>query len=154
MKPLQTTVAEVLRDAIASEVESRAMLLRLAERAASPATKKKLSELADRELLHRARMERRYRELIGTDPPEPAEPDVRISEDVTNIDIRRALKIVLERERDAESNYRFLAERVPHTELGALFLELAETEWKHKAEIQREYDSASGDSPDSFLDDL
>ena len=69
--------------------------------------------------------------------------------------ICRTLTLVLERERDAESNYRFLAERVPNTELGGLFMELAEIEWKHKVDIQGEYDKAVlAEDPDSFLEDL
>ena len=64
----------------------------------------------------------------------------------------RALKHALERERDSESYFRFMAERVPHTELGRLFMELAELEWKHKTDLQAEYDAVSG--PDQFLMDM
>jgi hypothetical protein len=45
-----------------------------------------------------------------------------------------------------------MAERVPDTELGRLFMELAEIEWKHKTDLQAEY-NATGD-PDSFLMDM
>ncbi len=153
MKPLSTTPREVLRDAIRSEVESRELLLLLAERASTPAVRKKLIELADRELVHRARMERRYREEIGEEPPAPEAVKLSLADDLALVDMRRALKLVLDREREAESNYRFLAERVPNTQLGTLFLELAETEWKHKVDIQREYDSAV-ENPDDFFADL
>ena len=64
----------------------------------------------------------------------------------------QALKLALERERDAESNFRFLAERVPNTPLGALFAELADIEWKHKADLQAEYDASI--DPEQFLQDL
>jgi rubrerythrin len=65
----------------------------------------------------------------------------------------RALKYALERERDSESHYRFMAERVPPTtDLGKLFVELGEIEWKHKTDLQAEYDAASG--PDQFLFDI
>ena len=57
-----------------------------------------------------------------------------------------------ERERDSESYFRFMAERVPDTRLGALFMELAEVEWKHKTDLQAEYDATG--APDSFLNDL
>ena len=67
--------------------------------------------------------------------------------------MRRALKFVLDREREAEGNYRFLAERVPNTQLGSLFQELAEIEWKHKTEIQLEYDQAV-ENPDDFFADM
>ncbi|MFA6956218.1 MAG: ferritin family protein [Thermoanaerobaculia bacterium] len=153
MKPLQTTPRQVLIEAIQSEVESREILLRLSERAATPDVRKRLVELADKELLHRAKLEKKFRDEIGEAPPEPAEAKITLSNDLARLDMRRALKFVLDREREAEGTYRFLAERVPNTELGSLFLELAEIEWKHKNEIQREYDQSSG-NPDDFFKDL
>jgi rubrerythrin len=154
MKPLATTPREVLFDAIQSEVESREWMLKLAERAENDTVRDKLREFADREIVHRAQMEKKYKEYTGEEPPEPAEVTVNLPPELTSLDIRRAMKLILERERDAESNYRFLAERVPNTELGGLFMELAEIEWKHKADIQREYDNVVGQDPDSFLEDL
>ena len=45
------------------------------------------------------------------------------------------------------------AERAPaDSELANLFFELADIEWKHKTDLQAEYDAAA--SPDSFLNDL
>jgi rubrerythrin len=152
MKPLETTVEEVLRNAIQSEVETRVYYQRLAERAATPEVRKRLLQLADGELVHRARMERKYREMIGQAPPDPQPVTVEIPSETTNLDMPRALKLALERERDSESYFRFMAERVPDTELGRLFMELAETEWKHKTDLQAEYD-ASG-AADRFLMDL
>jgi hypothetical protein len=46
-----------------------------------------------------------------------------------------------------------MAERVPvTTELGRLFMELAEIEWKHKTDLQTEYDASA--PPDRFLLDM
>jgi rubrerythrin len=152
MKPLVTTVEEVLRNAIQSEVETRAYYQRMAERAGSAEVRKRLLQLADGELVHRAKLERKYRETIGNAPPDPEPVTVEIPSEIVNLDLPRALKLALERERDSESHYRFMAERVPETELGRLFMELAETEWKHKTDLQAEYD-ASG-AADRFLMDL
>ena len=152
MKPLVTTVEEVLRNAIQSEVETRVYYQKMAERAGSPDVRKRLLQLADGELVHRAKLERKYRETIGNAPPDPEPVTVEIPPEIVNLDLPRALKLALERERDSESHYRFLAERVPETELGRLFMELAETEWKHKTDLQAEYD-ASG-AADRFLMDL
>ena len=150
MKPLETTVEEVLRKAIQSEVETRVFYQKLAERAASPAVRQRLLQLSDAELVHRAKMERKYKEMVGQPPPPPEPVTIEIPSDVANVDMTHALKIALERERDSESYFRFMLERVPgHTELGRLFMELAEIEWKHKTELQAEYD-ATGD-PDKFL---
>ena len=154
MKPLETTVEEVLRKAIQSEVETRVYYQKLADRAASPAVRTRLLQLADLELVHRAKLERRYRETVGQPPPPPAPVAIELGPDVGNqLDLSRALKYALERERDSESYYRFLAERVPATtELGRLFVELAEIEWKHKTDLQAEYDASA--EPDRFLLDM
>jgi rubrerythrin len=153
MKPLETTVEEVLRDAIQSEVETRVYYQKLAERAATPEVRKRLLQLSDVELVHRAKMERKYREMTGQIPPDPAPVNLELPSEIANLDMSKALKYALERERDSESYYRFMAERVPATtELGHLFMELAEIEWKHKSELQAEYDAAS--PPDQFLMDV
>jgi rubrerythrin len=153
MKPLETTVEEVLREAIQSEVETRVYYQKLADRAATPDVRQRLLQLADAELVHRAKLERKYKETVGTNPPAPGPVTLELGPEMTNLDLSRALKYALERERDSESYYRFLAERVPSTtELGRLFMELAEVEWKHKTDLQAEYDTTS--PPDRFLMDF
>jgi rubrerythrin len=153
MKPLDTTIEQVLREAIQSEVETRAYYQKMAERAASPAVRGRMLQLADMELVHRAKLERRYRDLVGMNPPDPAPVVIDLPSDIVNLDMSRALKYALERERDSESHFRFLAERVEATtELGRLFVELAEVEWKHKTDLQAEYDASA--EPDRFLLDM
>lgn len=151
MKPLNTTIEEVLRKAIQEEIASRAYYLKLYEVASTPDVKSRLRQLADLQVLHRVKLERRYEEETGAPPPPAENVSIELPSDLPELDIPRILKIALEHEREAESNYRFLAERVPHTELGALFLELAELEWNHKVEIQREYDALD---PERFLLDI
>jgi rubrerythrin len=154
MKPLETTVEEVLRNAIQSEIETRVFYQKLAERAGAPEVRKRMLALADAELLHRAKMERKYREMIKNDPPPPEEVKLDLPSDVRMIDMSRALKLALERERDSESYYRFMAERAPaDSELANLFFELADNEWKHKTELQAEYESTMND-PEQFLRDI
>jgi len=152
MKPLETSVEEVLRQAIQSEAETRVYYQKLAERAGTPEVRKRMLQLADGELVHRAKLERKYRETIGNNPPDPQPVTVDLPPELTKLDMRRALKHALERERESESHYRFMAERVPDTDLGRLFMELAEIEWKHKTDLQAEYDAAG--NPDSFLMDM
>ena len=154
MKPLETTIEAVLREAIESEVETRAYYQKMAARAGSPEVRKRMLELADGEVMHQARLERKYRDMLGVAPPEltPFAP-FELPWDLTNLDMSRALRHALERERESESSYRFLAERVPNTELGRLFMELAEIEWKHKTDLQAEYDSTVLD-PEQFLLDI
>ncbi len=153
MKPLETTVEEVLREAIQSEVETRVYYQKMAERAATPEVRQRLLQLADMELVHRAKLERKYRDTLGTTPPQPEPVTMDLPSDIVNLDMSRALKLALERERDSESHYRFMAERVPPTtELGRLFVELGEIEWKHKTDLQAEYDATA--DPDQFLLDM
>jgi rubrerythrin len=153
MKPLETTVEEVLRQAIQSEVETRAFYQKLAERTSVPEVRQRLLQLADLELVHRAKLERKYRDALGENPPAPESVALEIPAEIANLDMSRALKLALERERDSESHYRFMAERVPATtELGRLFMELAEIEWKHKTDLQAEYDASA--EPDRFLLDM
>lgn len=153
MKPLDTTIEEVLRKAIQSEVETRVYYQKLAERASAPDVRKRLLQLSDLELVHRAKLERKYRDMLGANPPDPEPVEVELAADIVNLDLSRALKYALERERDSESYYRFMAERVPvTTELGRLFMELAEIEWKHKTDLQAEYDASA--PPDRFLLDM
>ena len=150
MKPLQTTIEEVLRNAIESEIASRAYYLKLSERAKDEPARLKLVELAERQVTHRLKLERRYRELVGEPPPKFPEPAIEIPAELRNIDVSRGLRIALEHERESESNFRFLAERTDDPDLLRLFLEMAEMEWKHKAEIQSEFDAIGGD-PESLL---
>ncbi|HSP15768.1 MAG TPA: ferritin family protein [Thermoanaerobaculia bacterium] len=154
MKPLETTVEEVLRKAIQSEIETRVYYQKLAERAATPEVRKRLLQLSDAELVHRAKMERKYKEEVGQKPPDPEPVTIELPNDLLNLDMAHALKHALERERESESYYRFMAERVPDTELGHLFMELAEIEWKHKTDLQAEYDTAVASDPDQFLMDI
>ena len=154
MKPLDTTVEEVLREAIQSEIETRAYYQKMAERAGSEAVRKRMLQLADEELLHRAKMERKYRDTIKNAPPNPKPVDVDLPADVRDLDMSRALKLALERERDSESYYRFMAERSQSgSELEALFFELADIEWKHKTDLQREYEATLTD-PEQFFRDF
>ena len=153
MKPLVTTVEEVLRKAILFEDESRAYYTLLAERTQSREVRKKLMELSDRQAAHRAHLEKRYRRMLAVEPPPPTTPTLELPADVADLDMRRALKMALDREREAESTFRFNAERVPDTELGRLFWELADFKWKHKVEVQNELDLLVGD-PERFLKDI
>jgi len=154
MKPLETTIEEVLRNAIQSEIETRVYYQMMAERAGSPAVRERMLELADAEIVHRAKMERKYQETLKTPLPAPGPVNIELPPDLRNLDLPRALKLALERERDSESYYRFMAERAQNgSELEALFFELAEIEWKHKTDLQAEYESKLTD-PEQFFRDF
>jgi rubrerythrin len=152
MKPLNTTPEEVLRHAIEDEVASRDLYTRMAAGVRDQAARGRLLKLADEQLQHRARLERRFHEVVGGQAPQVDLKPMELPTEVARFDLPRVLKFALEHEREAESNFRFLAERVPNTELGSLFLELAEMEWQHKTEIQNEYNAIL--DPEQFLLDM
>jgi len=151
MKPIDMTPREVLLDAIRSEVETRNFYLRLAEQTDDAELKKRLVNLADRELLHRAKLERKYMDRFDEDPPRP-EPRPVETTATPIVDARHVLKLALDHERNSESEYRHLAARSKDPELARLFVELAEVEWTHKTEIENEYNALA--DPDDFLSDL
>ncbi len=154
MKPLETTIEEVLRNAIQSEIETRAYYQKMAERAGSEEVRKRMLQLADGELLHRAKLERKYREALKQAPPNPQPVNIDLPPEIRDLDMTRALKLALERERDSESYYRFMAERAPvDSDLANLFFELADIEWKHKTDLQSEYQSLLTD-PEQFFRDF
>ena len=99
MKPLETNIEEVLRQAILSEVETRVYYQKLAERAATAEVRKRLLQLSDLELVHRAKLERKYRDMLGVPPPDPGPVNIDLPPDIVNLDMSRALKYALERER-------------------------------------------------------
>ncbi len=152
MKPLVTTVREVLLDAIREEMESRGYFRELAAHTSDADAKKKLLDLADTEVVRRAKLETKFRDRVGEEPPDSEPTPATMPEDLHEIDLRRALRVALEHERRAEGNYRHLAERAESKDLKTLFLELAETKWSHKSEIEAEYNALA--DPDDFFEDL
>jgi len=152
MNPLDTSPREILIDAIQSEFETREWYRLLAGHAPTPEVRARLLGLADDELIHRARLERKFRDRFDEDPPDPRPVQIEIPREQANLDMRRALKLALDRERDSESKYRFLAERAGTSEVSALLMELADTEWHHKADLEAEYNRHS--DPMDFLEDM
>lgn len=146
------TIEDVLLDAIQSEIDTRERYLFIAKQSPDPAVRKKMRDLADRELVHRARLERRFKELTGKIPPDLPPREIELPTGIESLDLPHALKHALEHERGSESDYRFLAERTPPSPLKNLYMELAEQEWKHKREIENEYQSSL--SPDEFFLDV
>lgn len=146
------TIEDVLLNAIQSEIDTRERYLFIAKQSHDPAVRKKMRDLADRELVHRARLERRYKELTSKIPPALSVREIELPTGVESLDLPHALKQALEHERESESDYRFLAERTPPSPLKNLYMELAEQEWKHKREIEHEYQSSL--SPDEFFLDV
>lgn len=149
----EPNLEEVFRSAIQSEANTRQSYLWMSELVKDEAAKAKLRDLADRELVHRATLERRYRELFHKDPPPlgdaaPTIPPIGVE----RMTVSKVLKMALEHERNSESDYRFLAEKTTDPHLRNAFNELAEIEWKHKSDLELEL--ARSTNPDEFLFDV
>lgn len=150
--PEDPTIEDVLIDAIQSEIDTRQRYQKIAEAAHDPAVRRKMRDLADREVVHRARLERRYKELLGKVPPDLAPREIDLPSGAERFDLAHALRFALEHERDSESDYRFMAEKTPASPLKNLYMELAEQEWQHKREIEADFHSSL--SPDQFFLDV
>lgn len=140
---------EILEQAMRNEATTRAYLLQLAERISDETGRRSIVELADRKLMHRSDFERRFREMFGEEPPRFPDPSLEEPPGAQPIDVARALKLALERERDLESNWRFLAEQVAEDDSRRLLLTLAEVQWRIRNEVQQLYDEAN---PGDFLE--
>lgn len=154
MFTLDATPVELILTGIRNEASTRAWLLQLSERLDAPADREALLDLAQRKVNHRQNFERKFRQEIGQEPPFPEEERIPLPQSIQTLDLPRALKLALERERDLESEWRFLAERVPGTELHTLLMELAEIQWRHRNEVQLLYDEAASADPERFFLDM
>lgn len=143
------TVEEILLEAIQSELDTRRLYKDMASLAPDAETRDVLTALADRELIHRAQLERRYKELFDKPPPPMEESSMTIPPGVQKFDPIRALKFAMEHERNSEAQYRFLSERATEKEIRNIANEMAEIEWKHRREIETELQERIG--PDQFL---
>jgi rubrerythrin len=150
--PSGPTVEQILTTAIQSEIDTRVLYQKIARSARDPRVRSKMNDLAEREVIHRARLERRYKEITGKVPPDltPGDPDPPAG--AASFDLMHALKFALEHERDTESDYRFKAESATNEDIKSVYRELAEEEWKHKREIEAEYHASL--SPDQFFLDV
>jgi rubrerythrin len=148
----ESTVEQILTEAIQSELDTRALYQKIARAARDPRVRSRMNDLAERGVVHRARLERRFKEITGKIPPALFPGDPETPAGAASFDITRALKFALERKREIESDYRFQAERAVNHELKSVCMELAEEEWKHKREIEAEYQATL--SPDQFFLDI
>ena len=151
---LEATPEELLITAIRNELSTRTWILQMAERVPDADSREALTDLATRKVIHRQEFERKFRQETGSEPPFPDEDLVQLPVHIESLDLARALKAALERERDLESEWRFLAERVPDTPLHRLLLEMAEIQWRHRNEVQQLYDAAASTDPERFFLDM
>lgn len=135
-----------LEASVRGEEESRLFYEALAGRATRGETRALAEGLAREEEAHRETFLRQFegqvdreRALAGLDPAAAAsralDPSAAPSE---------LLRWAVDKERESEVRYKFLAEQYAKTPHWVLFLQLSESEREHKSRLQRELDRLAG----------
>lgn len=137
MFTFNASVREIIEQAIRNEMTSLVYLEQLASRVSPSENQKVIRTLAARKMGHVSHFERRFHELFGTSAPDLPRPEIAGGDLTGAMTLQRALRLANERERDLESNWRFLAEQVDTAEARAMLLELAETQWRFREEVHQ-----------------
>lgn len=139
-------LAQEIEASIRGEEESRLAYAALARRATRDETRLLAERLSKEEGVHRDLLLRQFAShvdaanaLAGIDFENLT---AKILSDGTTP--AELLDRAIEKERESESRYKFLAERHAKTPHWVLFLQLAEQEREHKSRLQRELDSLGG----------
>jgi len=145
----QLTIAKILETATEVEEQSYALYMTAQEKAQHPSSRKFLKELAQEEERHKKKLQamikdnkklaqlgaRRYKveDLKIVDFME----DTPLSADA---DYATILVYAAKREKSTYEYYNYLATGLEGTDLGRLFLKLAQEELAHKNKLEIEYD--------------
>ena len=148
MFAFDATTREILEQAIRNEITTQVYLDQLTRRVRSDEGRQTMQDLARRKHGHRSHFERRFHEMFGESSPDIPEPRIETPDGMASIELSKALRLALERERDLESNWRFLAEQVPPGDARTLLLELAETQWRFREEVRQIQGESDGQSED------
>jgi rubrerythrin len=141
------TTLEAVALAVRSEIESTNLYEKLAERVKNPEVKMVMKELAADEENHRQALMGLYTKMLGGQEPSIPDKDGRdkkmaISPDAEYADIIRAAR---DKEVDSEDFYKKAAERVKDYRTRMFFLDVAESERKHAATLQKLLDRLKED---------
>jgi rubrerythrin len=145
------TILEAVALAVRSEIDSNDLYQRLAERVKNPDVKEILKELADDEEQHRASLMRLYEDMLGSQDPSIPQKDGRTKQIVLddNADYRAVVTAARDKELGSEAAYKEAAEQVRDYKTREFFRDLAETERRHAAVLQKQVDKLEED-PDWF----
>ncbi len=134
-EPLDLT--KTLEKSVRDEEESRLFYEALAQRAERPETRALAESLAEEEAGHREALLRQFEGRINRERTLANLAPRAIASSATP---RELLLWALDKERDSEVRYKFLAEQFGGTPHWVLFLQLSEGEREHKNRIQGELD--------------
>lgn len=137
--------SEILEFAISREVESFQFYTALSKRMKQPEMQKLLSELAEEELDHKARLELEIQKTGRTiDPGDPykfAEEEYTIEgEFIFDMEFKELLLMAIEKEKMAFELYADMSGKVHDENSRDTLLALAEEEVKHKQRFEFEYE--------------
>lgn len=138
---IKDTISSCINDGFKSEEKSRLFYLEASNIVQSLEVKKRLLELAKEEERHRDLFAKKIDDVKLTETllKEVEKPSVdNRNRSLTVIDV---LSIAIEKEREAETHYKFLAEKTEDHDLWVFLLALSEEERRHKTVLMREKES-------------
>lgn len=139
------TLSLEIEASIRGEEESRLAYAALAALATREETRLLAERLSKEEAAHRDLL---LRQFEGQVEPHRALAGLEVEGAATPLPAGASpaelLRTAVEKERESEARYKFLAERFAKTPHWVLFLQLAEGEREHKTRLQRELDSLGG----------
>jgi len=141
------TTLEAVALAVRSEIESTDLYEKLALRVKNPEVKKVLDELAADEEKHRQGLMNLYKRMLDDQDPAIPESDGRAKEmnlqpDAAYVDVLTAAR---DKEVDSENFYKNAAQNVLEYRTRMFFLDVAESERKHAATLQKLLDRLKED---------
>lgn len=141
------TTLEAVALAVRSEIESTDLYEKLAERVKNPEVKKVLEDLAGDEEKHRQGLMNLYTRLLDGQEPVLPQSDGRRKElglkpDAAYADVLTAAR---DKEIDSEAFYKKAAQDVVEYRTRMFFLDVAESERKHAATLQKLLDRLKED---------
>ena len=141
------TTLEAVALAVRSEIESTDIYEKLAARVKNPEVKKILTELADDEEKHRQGLMNLYQRMLGDQEAAIPESDGRekkmnLAEDAA---YEQVLQAARDKEFDSENFYKEAAAKVREYRTRMFFLDVAESERKHAATLQKLLDRLKED---------
>jgi len=141
------TTLEAVALAIRSEMESTDLYQKLTKRVRNPEVKLLLEELETDEESHRETLMTLYRKLLAGEKPAIPAADGRDKQwDIDpDADYLTIMTKARDKEYESEDFYKSAAERVRDHKTRVFFMELAETEHRHAAVLQRQVDRLQED---------
>jgi len=141
------TPLEAVALAVRSEVESTDLYSKLTERVRNPEVKQMLVEMAAEEEGHKESLMQVYRDMLGEEDPSVPTSDGRNKEwDIDpEADFLTIMTKARDKELDSEDFYKAAANKVRDHKTRVFFIELAETERKHAARLQKQIEKLEED---------